>query len=461
MASCLRSASSPRPAVSTPSRYMVPLVTGMRRKSVSIRLDLPLPVRPTTPQLEPPCADITTRRPAGAGAGRLWRDAAWHLGPGVRAHRGAGGVCQQAAAADAACDAHLEGEGDVHQNRLEARPVHGRHLRRAHAHHLSSTAGWQAPRSSCWRAAAGQTAATPPRSAAPHAPARRLQRRAALRWLPPLAAQEHAPHAARRTSWYSSAPDFGQPGGGAGPPSCTSGGSWGRSVKSSMRSVLVMMFSTCPHTSTHACTQSCAPNAQRGAVRFATASSADASGLRRPRVWLRKPHGSGSGAGRLTSAVCRTNLGEAAAQHSAASGAEATKRLGGTLRDERAPRARDAPLHEAGELQHVRERQAQQLRLDHGTRRHGQQPRAQQREGADDVQPEPNPPVGPATRCNNVRHSAHRQRLRKPSTWAVRRATACADDNNRARSALECGAVSSSRRNCTWPCPGRRSTRRR
>lgn len=34
---------------------MVPLVTGMRRKSVSIRLDLPLPVRPTTPQLTPPC----------------------------------------------------------------------------------------------------------------------------------------------------------------------------------------------------------------------------------------------------------------------------------------------------------------------------------------------------------------------------------------------------------------------
>lgn len=52
-----RSASSATVPVSRPSMPMVPPVTGIRRKRVSMRLDLPLPVRPTTPQLTPPCLE--------------------------------------------------------------------------------------------------------------------------------------------------------------------------------------------------------------------------------------------------------------------------------------------------------------------------------------------------------------------------------------------------------------------
>lgn len=53
MASWRRRASSPMRPVSTPSSRMRPEVTSMRRNSVSMSEDLPLPVLPTTPQLAP------------------------------------------------------------------------------------------------------------------------------------------------------------------------------------------------------------------------------------------------------------------------------------------------------------------------------------------------------------------------------------------------------------------------
>ncbi len=55
MASWLLRASKPILATSTPSSITLPEVTSMRRNSASISEDLPLPVRPTTPQLVPPC----------------------------------------------------------------------------------------------------------------------------------------------------------------------------------------------------------------------------------------------------------------------------------------------------------------------------------------------------------------------------------------------------------------------
>lgn len=55
MASWRLRASKPIVATSTPSSSTLPAVTSIRRNSASISEDLPLPVRPTTPQLVPPC----------------------------------------------------------------------------------------------------------------------------------------------------------------------------------------------------------------------------------------------------------------------------------------------------------------------------------------------------------------------------------------------------------------------
>ncbi len=70
MASCRLSASSPTVAVSTPSSRIVPAFTSMSRNSVSIRLDLPLPVRPTTPAEQPAGMVNVRSRSTGGRPGR-------------------------------------------------------------------------------------------------------------------------------------------------------------------------------------------------------------------------------------------------------------------------------------------------------------------------------------------------------------------------------------------------------
>mmetsp|Transcript_26147 Transcript_26147/g.77575 ORF Transcript_26147/g.77575 Transcript_26147/m.77575 type:complete len:233 (+) Transcript_26147:331-1029(+) len=70
MASWRRSTSSPTRVMSTPSSRMAPLVTSMSRKSVSIRLLLPLPVRPTRPHELPPGSKNDTPDSTGGRPGR-------------------------------------------------------------------------------------------------------------------------------------------------------------------------------------------------------------------------------------------------------------------------------------------------------------------------------------------------------------------------------------------------------
>mmetsp|Transcript_25439 Transcript_25439/g.71464 ORF Transcript_25439/g.71464 Transcript_25439/m.71464 type:complete len:261 (-) Transcript_25439:3904-4686(-) len=67
MATRPRSVFSPTLATSTPSTRTAPLCTGYRRRIVCTSVDLPAPVRPTTPTLDP--ASIVNVRPRRAGSG--------------------------------------------------------------------------------------------------------------------------------------------------------------------------------------------------------------------------------------------------------------------------------------------------------------------------------------------------------------------------------------------------------